>query len=157
MSHFSSRLNGSGTFLSVRYVFFSTTNMFLDLGPITSLTLPKTLQRLLSRRLHYVPCPTGTSCQQYSQLSLRHKHNFSMNSFYIVRYTQSKFHSQPRLSTLLQDGLHPFAKSMSDFLYESGNRSKRPGIVQTMMVGTNAKYENDKNVMLAYVNDSMYL
>ncbi|KAI0690214.1 cytochrome P450 [Cytidiella melzeri] len=54
---------------------------------------------------------------------------------------------------LLQEGVHPFAQSMADFLVESGNRSKRPGIVKSMMVSTNAKYEADKNVMLKCIND----
>ena len=43
---------------------------------------------------------------------------------------------------------------MADFLYECGLRSKRPGIVKPFMRASNAKYEEDKNVMLKLVDDS---
>ena len=49
--------------------------------------------------------------------------------------------------------MHPFAKALGDFLYESNARAMRPGLVKPFMRGTNAKYEEDMNVMLKYMNE----
>ena len=53
-----------------------------------------------------------------------------------------------------QEGVHPFARAMADFLHECGNRALRPGIVQPFMRGANSKYEEDLKVLTGYVNDS---
>ena len=50
--------------------------------------------------------------------------------------------------------MHPFARAMADFLFESGNRAKRPTIVNSLMRSANAKYEEDISVMLKLVDDS---
>lgn len=42
---------------------------------------------------------------------------------------------------------------MSDFLVESGRRANRPAVVQAMMTGTNAKYEEDIRVLGALANE----
>ena len=57
------------------------------------------------------------------------------------------------LFILLQEGLHPFARALADFLYESNARSLRPGLVKPFMRGTNAKYEEDMNVMMKYMDE----
>ena len=44
---------------------------------------------------------------------------------------------------------------MTDFLLESGRRTARPYLVQTMMSGTNAKYEADIAIMNELVEQSM--
>lgn len=46
---------------------------------------------------------------------------------------------------------------MVDFLIECGNRSLRPGIVQSMMHSTNAKYDADQQIMMELVDDSKSL
>ena len=43
---------------------------------------------------------------------------------------------------------------MIDFLVEGGRRSIRPGIVQAMMTGTNAKYDADINTLNTLVEES---
>ena len=43
---------------------------------------------------------------------------------------------------------------MADFLIESGRRSARPSLVQAMMSGSNAKYEEDKRTLNALVEES---
>ena len=45
---------------------------------------------------------------------------------------------------------------MSEFLVESGLRGKRPTIVNSLMHGTNAKYEENMNIMLGYVNEGEF-
>ncbi|PSR70599.1 hypothetical protein PHLCEN_2v13537, partial [Hermanssonia centrifuga] len=42
---------------------------------------------------------------------------------------------------------HPFVQSMVDFLIECNLRANRPTIVNSMMVGTTAKYEQDIKTM----------
>ena len=54
----------------------------------------------------------------------------------------------------LQEEPHPFATAMTDFLIESGRRSARPSLVQAMMTGTNAKYEEDQRIMNSLVDQS---
>ncbi|EKM50238.1 uncharacterized protein PHACADRAFT_153718 [Phanerochaete carnosa HHB-10118-sp] len=58
-----------------------------------------------------------------------------------------------RMNSFYVEGVHPFARAMADFLFESGNRALRPGIVQPFMRGTNSKYEEDNKIMQNYVND----
>ena len=50
--------------------------------------------------------------------------------------------------------MHPFVQAMSDFLLESGRRAKRFSIVNSLMRGSSAKYEEDQQIMMRYVNDS---
>ncbi|KAH9850173.1 bifunctional P-450/NADPH-P450 reductase [Lenzites betulinus] len=57
-----------------------------------------------------------------------------------------------RLNSFYRDDLPPFAHAMVDFLLESGKRANRPTIVQSMMTGTNAKYEEDQKIMGDLVN-----
>lgn len=78
-----------------------------------------------------------------------------MNTFYVV--CARRLGNEKKAHLYPQDGLHPFARAMSDFLVECGLRSKRPTILQNMMVGTNAKYEADQQVMLSYVENSEQL
>ena len=42
---------------------------------------------------------------------------------------------------------HPFATAMAEFLVESGMRANRPSVVQAMMSGSNAKYEENIRIM----------
>ena len=50
--------------------------------------------------------------------------------------------------------MHPFVQAMSDFLLESGRRAKRFSIVNSLMRGSSAKYDEDQQIMMRYVNDS---
>ncbi|EKM50288.1 uncharacterized protein PHACADRAFT_153757 [Phanerochaete carnosa HHB-10118-sp] len=59
-----------------------------------------------------------------------------------------------RMNSFYVEGIHPFARAMSDFLLESGNRALRPGVIQPFMRGTNSKYEEDIKIMQGYVDDS---
>lgn len=43
---------------------------------------------------------------------------------------------------------------MSEFLSESGRRSMRPGIMNSVMLSQSAKYQQDQNTMLDLVNES---
>lgn len=54
----------------------------------------------------------------------------------------------------LQPEPHPFATAMTEFLLESGMRARRPGLMQAMMSGTNAKYEADIKTMSELVHES---
>ena len=54
----------------------------------------------------------------------------------------------------MQEEPHPFATAMADFLIESGRRSSRPSLIQAMMSGANAKYEEDKRTLNALVEES---
>ncbi|KAI0770681.1 fatty acid hydroxylase [Fomes fomentarius] len=56
-----------------------------------------------------------------------------------------------RLNSFYREEPHPFATAMSDFLVESGLRAGRPALVQAVMTGKNAKYEQDKQIMNALV------
>ncbi|KAI0365331.1 fatty acid hydroxylase [Pilatotrama ljubarskyi] len=58
-----------------------------------------------------------------------------------------------RLNSFYREDVHPFAVAMSDFLIESGKRSTRASIVQSMMTSTNAKYENDQRIMGQLVSE----
>ncbi|KAH9891895.1 bifunctional P-450/NADPH-P450 reductase [Cubamyces lactineus] len=58
-----------------------------------------------------------------------------------------------RLNSFYREDLPPFAIAMGDFLIESGKRAGRPAIVQNMMTTTNAKYEEDKRVMMKLVEE----
>ncbi|KAI0763546.1 bifunctional P-450/NADPH-P450 reductase [Trametes elegans] len=58
-----------------------------------------------------------------------------------------------RLNSFYREDLHPFAIAMGDFLIESGKRANRPAIVQSMMTGTNAKYEEDQRILGQLVNE----
>ena len=51
-------------------------------------------------------------------------------------------------------GLQP--DKMADFLKESGDRAARLSVVKPFMQSANAKYEEDKNVMTKYVDDSTF-
>ena len=57
---------------------------------------------------------------------------------------------------LYQDEPHPFATAMADFLIESGRRANRLTLMQAMMAGTNAKYEENRRIMGALVSDSEF-
>ena len=46
---------------------------------------------------------------------------------------------------------------MTDFLIESGKRARRPGIVAPFMRGTNAKYQQDIDVLTSYADNSTRL
>ncbi|KAI0694739.1 bifunctional P-450/NADPH-P450 reductase [Earliella scabrosa] len=52
-----------------------------------------------------------------------------------------------RLNSFYRENPHPFADAMADFLIESGRRANRPSLVQAMMRGTNAKYQEDQRIM----------
>ena len=43
---------------------------------------------------------------------------------------------------------------MAGFLIESGRRANRPSLVQAMMRGTNAKYQEDQRIMNDLVEES---
>ncbi|KAM5540781.1 hypothetical protein V8D89_005425 [Ganoderma adspersum] len=58
-----------------------------------------------------------------------------------------------RLNSFYREEPHPFATAMADFLIESGRRSARPSLVQAMMSGSNAKYEEDKRTLNALVEE----
>ena len=46
---------------------------------------------------------------------------------------------------------------MADFLIESGRRANRPSLVQALMPGVNAKYEEDQRIMGELVEESRWL
>ncbi|KAJ7118363.1 bifunctional P-450/NADPH-P450 reductase [Mycena epipterygia] len=52
-----------------------------------------------------------------------------------------------RLNSFYREKQPEFAIAMSDFLKESGARSNRPRVIQSMMRGTNAKYQADIKLM----------
>ncbi|RPD57416.1 bifunctional P-450/NADPH-P450 reductase [Lentinus tigrinus ALCF2SS1-7] len=58
-----------------------------------------------------------------------------------------------RLNSFYREEPHPFATAMTDFLIESGRRSRRLTLVQAIMSGTNAKYEEDQRIMGELVSD----
>ncbi|RPD56624.1 cytochrome P450 [Lentinus tigrinus ALCF2SS1-7] len=58
-----------------------------------------------------------------------------------------------RLNSFYRDEPHQFATAMTDFLIESGLRANRLTLVQAMMPGTNAKYEEDQRIMGELVSD----
>ncbi|EKM50262.1 uncharacterized protein PHACADRAFT_213993 [Phanerochaete carnosa HHB-10118-sp] len=58
-----------------------------------------------------------------------------------------------RLNTFYINGVHPFARAMTDFLIESGKRARRPAIVAPFMRSTNAKYQQDIDVLMSFVDE----
>ncbi|OCH86500.1 cytochrome P450 [Obba rivulosa] len=52
-----------------------------------------------------------------------------------------------RLNSFYREGSHPFIQALADFLVESGRRANRPFLVKSMMMGSNAKYEQDIRTM----------
>ncbi|EIN10223.1 cytochrome P450 oxidoreductase OrdA-like protein [Punctularia strigosozonata HHB-11173 SS5] len=52
-----------------------------------------------------------------------------------------------RLNSFYMENQLPFVKAMSDFLGEAALRSRRPGIVQAFMKGSQAKWEQDIKAM----------
>ena len=46
---------------------------------------------------------------------------------------------------------------MSDFLIEAGRRANRASLVQALMPGVNAKYEEDQRIMSELVGESTWL
>ncbi|KAH8107855.1 bifunctional P-450/NADPH-P450 reductase, partial [Cristinia sonorae] len=58
-----------------------------------------------------------------------------------------------RLNSFYVEDLHPFAKSMSEFLLESGRRSMRPGIMNSVLINQSVRYHEDINTMLDLVNE----
>ncbi|THH27701.1 hypothetical protein EUX98_g6479 [Antrodiella citrinella] len=58
-----------------------------------------------------------------------------------------------RLNSFYSDELHPFAKAMTDFLAESGRRSLRPAIMNSVLLSSSAKYQQDQNTMFELVNE----
>lgn len=56
-----------------------------------------------------------------------------------------------------QDGVHPFARAMADFLLESGNRTRRPSIIVPFMRSANAKYKQDTDLLMGYVDGSTFI
>ncbi|GJE90389.1 bifunctional P-450/NADPH-P450 reductase [Phanerochaete sordida] len=58
-----------------------------------------------------------------------------------------------RMNTFYMNDVHPFARAMSDFLLESGARARRPALVAPFMRGTNAKYQQDIDVLMGFVDE----
>ncbi|KAI0819916.1 fatty acid hydroxylase [Trametes gibbosa] len=58
-----------------------------------------------------------------------------------------------RLNTFYSEQAHPFVHAMSDFLTESAKRSNRPPIMNTIMRGSSAKYEEDMKTMNRLVDE----
>ncbi|KAI0631143.1 fatty acid hydroxylase [Trametes polyzona] len=58
-----------------------------------------------------------------------------------------------RLNTFYSEHTHPFVQAMADFLAECGRRANRPPIMNSIMRGSNAKYEEDMKTMNALVNE----
>ncbi len=50
--------------------------------------------------------------------------------------------------------MHPFIEAMSDFLVESGRRAYRPSMVNSLMWGASAKYEESQKIMMRYIDKS---
>ncbi|KAM5535289.1 hypothetical protein V8D89_011043 [Ganoderma adspersum] len=61
--------------------------------------------------------------------------------------------SSYRLNSFYREDPPQFVTAMVDFMVESGRRPARPAIVQAMMTGTNAKYEEDLRILGAVVNE----
>ena len=76
-----------------------------------------------------------------------------MNTFYIASFSYIR-RWIGSLLTARQEGLHPFAAAMTDFLKESGARALRPSIAKPFMRTANAKYEEDIQSLMKYVDDS---
>ncbi|KAJ3553744.1 hypothetical protein NM688_g3453 [Phlebia brevispora] len=58
-----------------------------------------------------------------------------------------------RLNSFYREASHPFVQSMVDFLIECNLRANRPGLLNSMMVGTTAKYEEDVKTMAHLADD----
>ncbi|OBZ71165.1 hypothetical protein A0H81_08482 [Grifola frondosa] len=58
-----------------------------------------------------------------------------------------------RLNSFYREQPHPFAQAMGDFLVESGLRANRASLVQALMTGTNAKYEEDQRILNELVTE----
>ncbi|KAI0770686.1 fatty acid hydroxylase [Fomes fomentarius] len=58
-----------------------------------------------------------------------------------------------RLNSFYREKPHPFADAMADFLTESGLRANRPSLVNALMRGRNAKYEEDIRVLNSLVDE----
>ncbi|KAI0694744.1 fatty acid hydroxylase [Earliella scabrosa] len=58
-----------------------------------------------------------------------------------------------RLNSFYREEPHPFATAMSDFLIEAGRRANRATLVQALMPGVNAKYEEDQRIMSELVGE----
>ncbi|KAF7794903.1 hypothetical protein EIP86_006046 [Pleurotus ostreatoroseus] len=59
-----------------------------------------------------------------------------------------------RLNSFYRESNHPFVQSMVDFLVECNLRVNRPGLLNSMMVGTTAKYEEDIKTMVQLADDT---
>ena len=70
-------------------------------------------------------------------------------SYFEVSYWAHTYRHQ-----YLQESNHPFVTAMVDFLVESGQRANRPAIVNAMMRGTTAKYEQDIKTMAELADES---
>ncbi|KAH8824605.1 fatty acid hydroxylase [Flagelloscypha sp. PMI_526] len=53
-----------------------------------------------------------------------------------------------RINSFYSNDPPPFAVAMGEYLQEAGSRSRRPGIVNTLMTGTTAKWLENKEFML---------
>jgi cytochrome P450/NADPH-cytochrome P450 reductase len=62
-----------------------------------------------------------------------------------------------RLNSFYTENQPEFAVAMADFLTESGQRSRRPWVLQTVMRRTNAKYEADIKKMKVLADQSKVL
>ncbi|GJE90379.1 bifunctional P-450/NADPH-P450 reductase [Phanerochaete sordida] len=59
-----------------------------------------------------------------------------------------------RINTFYTNGVHPFAKAMSQFLQESGGRSRRGKLLTTVFARTaTAQWEENKAIMMKYADD----
>ncbi|KDQ16559.1 hypothetical protein BOTBODRAFT_173064 [Botryobasidium botryosum FD-172 SS1] len=61
-----------------------------------------------------------------------------------------------RFNSFYMEELHPFIRAMSQFLTESGTRSRRPRVVRALMKGTNAQYEADIQTMMDTCNEIVH-
>lgn len=77
----------------------------------------------------------------------------SLNTFYSVSSRRHGYSSSRLTAFELQESTHPFVQAMVDFLLESGKRANRLPIVQSMMRGVNAKYEEDMKTMNELVEE----
>ncbi|KIP12117.1 hypothetical protein PHLGIDRAFT_98480 [Phlebiopsis gigantea 11061_1 CR5-6] len=58
-----------------------------------------------------------------------------------------------RLNSFYRESSHPFVQSMVDFLIECNLRANRPGLLNSMMMSTTAKYEQDIKTMQELANE----
>lgn len=52
-----------------------------------------------------------------------------------------------RFNSFYRPEMHPFVDAMTDFLYESGNRARRPAIATYFMRGAQQKFDSDISLL----------